>query len=118
MEPCGNQDFDTDTAVLYISAVLSRVHLCNLPCSQYPEPSTHHKGLPVPPHHSYPLMSSFILSFRKCDVSRIILAAPLVKNPPAMQESESESHSVVSDSLQPRGLYTVHEILQAEYWSG
>ena len=28
-------------------------------------------------------------------------------------ESESESYSVVSDSLQPHGLYTVHGILQA-----
>ena len=27
--------------------------------------------------------------------------------------SESESRSVVSDSLRPRGLYTVHGILQA-----
>ena len=29
----------------------------------------------------------------------------------------SESHSVVSDSLRPHGLYTVHGILQAEYWT-
>ena len=28
-------------------------------------------------------------------------------------ESESKSRPVVSDSLQPHGLYTVHEILQA-----
>ena len=29
---------------------------------------------------------------------------------------ESESRSVVSDSLQPHGLYTVHGILQARIW--
>ena len=32
---------------------------------------------------------------------------------PILGESESESHSAVSDSLWPHGLYTVHGILQA-----
>ena len=31
---------------------------------------------------------------------------------------ESESQSVVSNSLLLHGLYIVHGILQAEYWSG
>ena len=34
-----------------------------------------------------------------------------------MYEWVSDSCSVVSDSLDPM-YYTVHEILQAEYWSG
>ena len=44
----------------------------------------------------------------------------LTTGPPGnfLQLTESESHSVVSDSLQPHGLYTVHGILQARILEG
>ena len=48
-----------------------------------------------------------------CLSGRFLITEPPGKPSYSIEKSESESCSVVSDSLQPRGLYTVHGILQA-----
>ena len=104
-----NLFLDFSLCLLDLFALLSQLHhsfLCTfVTCPTWRE-NHHFPPLPLhPPPFPSPPPSSFFSSFLTFGGFRLV--AQMVKNPPAMQECCAVlSHSVVSDSLRPYGLYS------------